>query len=163
MKVTTSDQQKRRAYRTAGQAVIGALIGAPPPDRVTKSGSRRKTFGKPVHEALIAVAGMLAEAKSGAEFDPPAADRVLKAAGAMLKGTAETAEHLVEVASCLVQIAKVDEAVCEVAGLLLAGEELEDWQIEAICEEHHLPLAKAQPAATWYLKRKRPVPGRLVS
>jgi hypothetical protein len=149
-----TDEQRRSAYHNAGKAVIAALIGCPLPERVTvrKGGGRRKSFGQPVPEALVAITGLLGEGKAGVDFDWDAGDRVIKAAEAMVRGSGESADHLVEVATCLLKIKRVDAAIEDIAALLMADEELASWQVEAVCEEHLLPLARQQAAAEQYLQ-----------
>jgi hypothetical protein len=147
MKGMIDQRQRRQAYSNASRSVVAAMTGTPLPERITvvKGWGRRKSFGKPTAEALVAIAGLLGEGKAGVDFDWTGGDRVIKSAEALVRGTAETADHLVEVASCILKIRRVDAAVCEVAALLLAGQELEGWQVDAICEEHHLPIARRQP------------------
>jgi hypothetical protein len=148
------EQRRRQVYNNASRSVVAAMVGVPLPERTTvaKGWGRRKSFGRPVPEALVTIAGLLGEGKAGVDFDWGGGEGVIKAAEAMVRGSGESADHLVEVATCLLKIARVDAAIEETAALLLADQELEPWQVEAVCEEHRLPLAKPRPAAEWYVQ-----------
>jgi hypothetical protein len=138
----TDGTLRRAAYHQAGRAVIAAMIGCPLETTAIAKGKRTK-FGPPVQEALVNVVGVLAEVKTGLDFNPATAGTPFEAAEKLLKNTAENLEHLSEVARCLLRIAKVDEAVREIADRLLAGRDLTPDEIEVVCLGHALPLAES--------------------